>query len=67
MVTVAAVMLAAATVHGLLAGTDRHNVAVQWGAFVVLLPVVFLLTVRLAAPARPKRAVTAVPQQAEAA
>ncbi len=48
-------MLGAATVHGLLAGTDRHNRALQWIAFFALGPIVFLLTFRVAAPSRPKR------------
>jgi DMSO/TMAO reductase YedYZ heme-binding membrane subunit len=52
-------MLAMATVHGFLAGTDRANRAVQWSAFAGLIGVVFLLTVRLISPSRSVRAVAA--------
>jgi predicted ferric reductase len=51
-------MLALATVHGFLAGTDRSNRALQWSAFVVLLGVVFLLVVRMLSPSRSSRAGT---------
>jgi hypothetical protein len=46
-------MLAAATVHGFLAGADRANRVVQWGAFAVLVVIVFLGAVRVLSP--PKR------------
>ena len=48
-------MIATATVHGFLAGTDRGNDVVQWGAFVVLVVVVFLLAVRVISPSRSAR------------
>ena len=48
-------MLVMATVHGFLAGTDRHNPAVQWACFAVALGIVFLLTVRLASPSKAAR------------
>ncbi len=48
-------MLAMATVHGFLAGTDRSNRAVQWSAFVVLLGILFLLAVRMLSPSRASR------------
>lgn len=51
-------MLVLATVHGFLAGSDRSNRAVQWGAFVVLAGIVFLLFVRMLKPARSSRAGT---------
>ena len=49
-------MLAMATVHGFLAGTDRRNALVQWGALVTLATVMFLLAVRLLSPSRSARA-----------
>jgi len=49
-------MLALATVHGFLAGTDRSNRAFQWAVFLVVLVVVFLLAVRLLSPSRSARA-----------
>jgi hypothetical protein len=52
-------MIAMATVHGFLAGTDRGNRAVQWSAFVVLLGVVFLLAVRVMSPSRSSRSTSA--------
>ena len=48
-------MLAMATVHGFLAGTDRANRAVQWSAFAVGLGVVFFVSVRLLSPSRTAR------------
>jgi hypothetical protein len=48
-------MIAMATVHGFLAGTDRGNRALQWSAFVVLIGVLFLLSVRVISPSRPAR------------
>ncbi len=48
-------MLAMATVHGFLAGTDRTNRAVQWIAFIVAIGIVFLLASRLIAPTRATR------------
>jgi hypothetical protein len=51
-------MLAMATVHGFLAGTDRSNRAVQWSAFAVLLGIVFLLAIRMLSPSRAVRAGT---------
>ncbi len=48
-------MLAMATVHGFLAGTDRINRAWQWGCFAAVLGILFLLTVRLASPSRAAR------------
>lgn len=45
-------MIAMATAHGFLAGTDRGNRTIQWGALVVLLGVVFLLAVRVMSPRR---------------
>jgi sulfoxide reductase heme-binding subunit YedZ len=48
-------MIVMATVHGFLAGTDRGNRAVQWGAFIVLVGVVFLLMVRVMSPPRSAR------------
>jgi predicted ferric reductase len=52
-------MLAMATVHGFLAGTDRGNRAVQWSAFAFLIAVVFLLAVRVISPSRSARAAVA--------
>jgi predicted ferric reductase len=52
-------MLAMATVHGFLAGTDRGNRAVQWSAFAFLIGVLFLLTVRLISPWRSARGAVA--------
>jgi len=60
-------MLVMATVHGFLAGTDRVNPVMQWGVLVVLLPVVFLLTMRIATPSRPKRAVVTSMTRSETA
>jgi DMSO/TMAO reductase YedYZ heme-binding membrane subunit len=51
-------MIVMATVHGFLAGTDRGNRVVQWGAFVVLVGIVFLLTLRVVSPSRPARVPT---------
>jgi predicted ferric reductase len=48
-------MLAIATVHGFLAGTDRSNRAVQLGAFALALVVLFLLTMRVLSPSRSSR------------
>ena len=48
-------MLALATVHGFLAGTDRSNRAFQWAVFLVVILVVFLLAVRLLSPSRSAR------------
>jgi DMSO/TMAO reductase YedYZ heme-binding membrane subunit len=45
-------MIVMATVHAFLAGSDRHNRAVQWGALVVLMAVLFLLAVRIVTPSR---------------
>ena len=45
-------MIAMATLHGFLAGTDRGNRTIQWAALVVLLGVVFLLATRLLSPRR---------------
>jgi predicted ferric reductase len=52
-------MLAMATVHGYLAGTDRANRMVQWSAFAALTGIVFLLAVRLMSPSRSARHATA--------
>ncbi len=49
-------MLAIATVHGFLAGTDRSNRLVQWAAFVVLVGIVFLVVTRILSPSRAARA-----------
>jgi predicted ferric reductase len=49
-------MLAMATVHGVLAGTDRANRALQWALFAVALCVIFLLAVRVLTPSRAARA-----------
>jgi DMSO/TMAO reductase YedYZ heme-binding membrane subunit len=48
-------MLAVATVHGYLAGTDRSNRAVQASVLVVLLGIVFLLGVRVISPSRARK------------
>ena len=48
-------MIVIATVHGLLAGSDRGNRAIQWGALVVLAAILFLLAVRLMSPRRSAR------------
>lgn len=48
-------MLAVATVHGFLAGTDRTNRVVQWSVFIAAIGVVFLLASRLLAPKRAAR------------
>jgi DMSO/TMAO reductase YedYZ heme-binding membrane subunit len=40
----------AATMHGLYAGTDRHNRLVQWGALVGCSMVLFLVIFRVLAP-----------------
>ena len=53
-------MLAMATVHGFLAGTDRGNRAVQWSAFAFLIGVLFLLTVRVISPSRSARSAVAI-------
>jgi len=53
-------MLAMATVHGFLAGTDRGNRAVQWSAFALLVGVLFLLTVRVLSPSRAARGAVAI-------
>jgi hypothetical protein len=45
-------MLALATVHGFLAGTDRSNRALQWCALLVGIAIVFLLAVRMLSPSR---------------
>ena len=50
-------MFVMATVHGFLAGTDRANRALQWGAFVIGIGVIFLLAARLLTPSRPARGV----------
>jgi hypothetical protein len=52
-------MLVMATVHGFLAGTDHVNRSVQWGAFLVGLGVLFLLTYRLMSPKKATRAAVA--------
>jgi len=52
-------MLALATVHGFLAGTDRSNRAFQWAVFLVVIVVVFLLVVRLLSPSRSARSAAA--------
>jgi hypothetical protein len=57
-------MLVAATVHGVLAGTDRANLALQWIALVSAIVVVFLLAVRLLSPSR---AIRRVPDRASRA
>ncbi len=48
-------MLAMATVHGFLAGTDHANRAVQWTALAASTGIVFLLAVRLMSPSRSAR------------
>jgi predicted ferric reductase len=48
-------MLGMATVHGVLAGTDRANRALQWAGFAVALCIVFLLAVRMLTPSRTAR------------
>lgn len=48
-------MLAIATVHGFLAGTDRSNRAVQLAALALLVVVVFLLALRVLSPTRSSR------------
>ena len=52
-------MLAIATVHGFLAGTDRSNRLFQWAVFIVVILVVFLLAVRLLSPSRAARSTNA--------
>jgi hypothetical protein len=48
-------MLACATVHGFLAGTDRSNRLLQWSAFVICVGIVFLVATRLLTPSRASR------------
>jgi DMSO/TMAO reductase YedYZ heme-binding membrane subunit len=55
-------MLALATVHAFLAGTDRANRALQWSGLGIAAVIVFLLGVRLLAPSRPVRSVTSAPR-----
>lgn len=45
-------LFAAGTVHGLQAGADRGNLAVQWGALTAVALVVFLIVFRVLAPRR---------------
>ncbi|HEY5011522.1 MAG TPA: ferric reductase-like transmembrane domain-containing protein [Acidimicrobiia bacterium] len=52
-------MFVMATVHGFLAGTDRVNRATQWGAFIVMIGVLFLLSYRLMSPKKAARAAVA--------
>jgi Ferric reductase like transmembrane component. len=52
-------MMVMATVHGFLSGTDRANRTVQWGAFLVLIGVLFLFSYRLMSPKKAARAAAA--------
>jgi hypothetical protein len=51
-------MFVMATVHGILAGTDRTNRALQWSVFVIGVGVIFLLAARLLSPSRSARGVS---------
>ena len=48
-------MLVLATVHGALAGTDRVNRILQWGALALGVGIVFLVVTRLLTPSRSMR------------
>jgi DMSO/TMAO reductase YedYZ heme-binding membrane subunit len=45
-----------ATLHGLTAGTDRHNAAFQWACILVSAVVLFMTLVRVLAPGKGARA-----------
>ena len=48
-----------ATLHGITAGTDRHNVAFQWACLLTATVVLMMTLVRIWSPRRAARAATA--------